>query len=60
MQTSYSNPALTLYLAEIAQGLEPILKLLPELREVPQLDISDSTHEVTGQLVLSEAVKNSS
>jgi len=45
----------------IAHGLAaPMAKLPPVTRGVPQDALAESTHDVTGQLILSVAVKNTS
>ena len=54
-------PAETLCLAVMAQvGLEPMATFPPVAMGVPHVATSESTHESTGQLVLSRAVKNTS
>jgi len=60
MQISVIYPERTLCLAVMGHGLDPMATFPPDARGVPQDAISESTHESTGQLVLSVAVKNTS
>jgi len=60
MQTLEVYPARMLCLAVMDHGLDPMATLPPVARGVPHDVISESTHESTGQFVLSRAVKNTS
>ena len=58
MQTVEVYPAEMLCLVVIAHGSDPMATLSPEASDVPHEVLSESTHDVTGQSVVSRGVKN--